>query len=37
MKTIPAGNGAPNLEHNAWLDEDDEDFGKEKEVTMSLA
>lgn len=25
------------LEHNAWLDEDDEDFGKEREVTLSFA
>lgn len=26
-----------NVEHNAWLDEEDEDFGKEKQVTMSFA
>lgn len=26
-----------SLEHNAWLDEDDEDFGKEREVTLSFA
>ncbi|KAI4217278.1 MAG: hypothetical protein LQ351_000587 [Letrouitia transgressa] len=34
--TLPAGNGALTLEHNAWLDEDDEDFGKEREITMSF-
>lgn len=27
----------PNLERNAWLDEEDEEFGKEKEVTLSFA
>ncbi|KAI9680032.1 MAG: hypothetical protein M1817_005048 [Caeruleum heppii] len=32
-KSMPA---AIPLEHNAWLDED-EDFGKEKEITMSFA
>lgn len=26
-----------HLEHNAWLDEEDEDFGKEREVTLSFA
>lgn len=25
-----------NVEHNAWLDEDDEDFGKEQEVKMTF-
>lgn len=30
------GASVTNLEHNAWLD-DDEDFGKEQEVTMSFA
>lgn len=35
--TASANSTAPNLAHNAWLDEDDEDFGKEKEVTMSFA
>ena len=34
---IPARITTPDLGHNAWLDEDDEDFGKEKEVTMSFA
>lgn len=26
-----------SLEHNAWLDDEDEDFGTEKQVTMSFA
>lgn len=35
---LPAANALDSgLEHNAWLDEDDEDFGKEKEVTLSFA
>lgn len=33
----PASIHDANIEHNAWLDEDDEDFGKEKQVTMSFA
>ena len=35
--TMPAPANKPSLEHNAWLDEEDEDFGKEKQVTMSFA
>lgn len=35
--TIPGGIHDMNIEHNAWLDEEDEDFGKEKQVTMSFA
>lgn len=27
----------PSLEHNAWLEEEDEDFGKEQQITMSFA
>lgn len=34
---MPTGMITPDLGRNAWLDEDDEDFGKEKEVTMSFA
>ena len=34
---LPANTLESGLEHNAWLDEDDEDFGKEKEVTLSFA
>jgi hypothetical protein len=34
--TSPVGSRAIHLEHNAWADEEDEDFGKEKEVTMSF-
>ncbi|MCJ1243044.1 hypothetical protein MMC30_000240 [Trapelia coarctata] len=33
--TTPAGSTGLSLEHNAWADED-EDFGKEKEVQMSF-
>lgn len=32
--TLP--NGLGGVEHNAWLDEDDEDFGKEREVKMTF-
>ncbi|KAL8718216.1 MAG: hypothetical protein Q9225_004624 [Loekoesia sp. 1 TL-2023] len=32
--TLP--NGLGSVEHNAWLDEDDEDFGKEREVKMTF-
>ena len=32
-----AAGAAPPFDHNAWADEEDEDFGKEKEVTMSFA
>lgn len=35
--TLPANVLDPGLEHNAWLDEEDEDFGKEREVTLSFA
>ena len=28
--------GNPSLEHNAWADEDDPDFGKEQEVKLSF-
>lgn len=37
--TMPTSvNGAGlGLEHNAWAEDDDEDFGKEKELTMSFA
>lgn len=35
--TIPADVNTTALGHNAWLDEDDEDFAKEQEVTMSFA
>ena len=34
---LPASALESGLEHNAWLDEDDEDFGKEREVTLSFA
>ena len=27
----------PSLEHNAWLEEEDENFGKEQQITMSFA
>lgn len=33
--TMPAA--VPGLEHNAWLEEEDEDFGKEQQITMSFA
>ncbi|MCJ1267399.1 hypothetical protein MMC22_007284 [Lobaria immixta] len=35
--TVPASIHEANIEHNAWLDDEDEDFGKEKQVTMSFA
>ena len=35
--TMPSGTSGASLEHNAWLDEEDEDFGKEKEITMTFA
>lgn len=34
---LPANALNSGLEHNAWLDEEDEDFGKEREVTLSFA
>ncbi|KAL8734145.1 MAG: hypothetical protein Q9166_001630 [cf. Caloplaca sp. 2 TL-2023] len=35
--TLPAGTSDLRyVEHNAWLDEDDEDFGKEREVKMTF-
>lgn len=36
--TLPTGTSVSglSLEHNAWADEDDEDFGKEKHVQMSF-
>ena len=34
--TLPAGTSGLSLEHNAWLDEDDDDFGKEREVKMTF-
>lgn len=33
--TMPAA--VPSLEHNAWLEEEDENFGKEQQITMSFA
>ena len=33
MPTVPNGLG---IDHNAWLDEDDEEFGKEKNVQMTF-
>ena len=35
--TMPTGTSGASLEHNAWLDEEDEEFGKEKEITMTFA
>ena len=35
--TMPTGTSGVNLEHNAWLDEEDEDFGKEREIKMTFA
>ncbi len=35
--TMPTGTSGASLEHNAWLDEDDKDFGKEKEIKMTFA
>jgi hypothetical protein len=34
---LPSNALDPSLEHNAWLDEDDEEFGKEREVTLTFA
>ena len=36
--TMPTGTSLSglSLEHNAWADEDDEDFGKERQVQMSF-
>jgi hypothetical protein len=35
--TMPTAASGASLEHNAWLDEEDEDFGKEKEIKMTFA
>ena len=35
--TMPTGTSGASLEHNAWLDEEDEDFGTEKKITMTFA
>ncbi len=35
--TMPTGTSGASLEHNAWLDEEDEESGKEKEITMTFA
>ena len=35
--TMPIGTSGATLEHNAWLDDEDEDFGKEKEIKMTFA
>lgn len=37
LAATPATIHDANIEHNAWLDEEDEDFGKEQHVTMSFA
>lgn len=34
--SVQSGSSGLNIEHNAWLDEDDEDFGREKEVKMTF-
>lgn len=34
--SMHSGSGGLNVEHNAWLDEDDENFGKEQEVKMTF-
>ena len=34
--SMQSGPSGLNVEHNAWLDEDDEDFGKEQEVKMTF-
>lgn len=34
--SMPSGANAVSIDHNAWLDEDDEDFGKEKNVQMTF-
>lgn len=37
--TLPAPSNLPtiSLDHNAWADDDDEDFGKEREIEMTFA
>lgn len=35
--TMHTGTSGASLEHNAWLDEDEEGFGKEKEIKMTFA
>lgn len=35
--TMPTGFTHSSLEHNAWLDDEEEEFGTEKQVTMSFA
>ena len=34
--SMQPGSSGLHIEHNAWLDEDDEDFGKEQEVKMTF-
>ena len=34
--TMPSSIGSVGLEHNAWADEDDPDFGKEQEIKMTF-
>jgi hypothetical protein len=34
--SMPSGANGVSIDHNAWLDEDDEDFGKEKNVQMTF-
>ncbi|RDW73932.1 hypothetical protein BP5796_07374 [Coleophoma crateriformis] len=36
-QTLPATLPTINFNHNAWADEDDEDFGQEKEIEMTFA
>lgn len=35
--TMPSGISGLSLEHNAWADDDEDDFGKEKEIKMTFA
>lgn len=35
--TMPVGLSGLSLEHNAWAEDEEEDFGKEKEMEMSFA
>ena len=35
--TMPLSVTSMDLDHNAWVDEEDDDFGKEKEVQLSFA
>ena len=35
--TTPLSVTSMDLDHNAWIDEEDDDFGKEKEVKLSFA